>query len=134
MILQVLVLVASAVATYAIIHEVAHYTVARIVGCKARIGFDTDGFLISPATIIDNCPEKYHSLILYAPYLVNTLLVIFSIILSDNIYILELGVIAMVTFANMPLEKEENRNLLKNYSRKLVERILYRTPLIAGKS
>ncbi len=59
---------------YAILHELTHYGVARILGFRPRLVLTIDGLLPSFSVHVPNTPElkqlrKYA--ILYSPYIIN---------------------------------------------------------------
>lgn len=87
--------------TYVILHELTHYTVARILGFKPRLVLAIDGLLPSFSIYVPNTPElsslrKYA--VLYSPYIINLI----YILMGDKVEKL----IGLTLFANIVVEDE----------------------------
>ncbi len=88
---------------YLFLHELGHYIAALAVGLQPRFGLSTDGVVPSPSVKINgNVDGGKRLLILYAPYIINIVLLLFAP--------LPLRLVALFTLPNILLEDEARRS------------------------
>ncbi len=95
----------AATAIYAMLHELLHAVAALAVGAHPKLVLSRDGLIPSPSIYIEDeeISARERLLILYAPYVLNILLLVLHGVP------IPLRLIALLTFPNALLETEQRR-------------------------